>query len=78
MTRFITLTLKLEVNETKSAVARLHERRFLGSRFAAGREVKRVIAPSGLDRSSNDSGSHTAGQGRQHRDDDRRAGFHTC
>jgi len=48
--RFITQKLKLKVNETKSAVARPQERKFLGFSFTAGPEVKRVIAPKALDR----------------------------
>jgi len=36
--------------ETKSAVARRQERKFLGFSFSAGPEVKRVIAPKALDR----------------------------
>jgi RNA-directed DNA polymerase len=50
VTRFITQNLKLKVNETKSAVARPQERKFLGFSFTAGPEVKRVIAPKALDR----------------------------
>ena len=50
ITRFITQRLKLKVNETKSAVARPQERKFLGFSFSAGPEVKRVIAPKALDR----------------------------
>src|SRR5215467_5030047 len=50
ITRFITQELKLKVNETKSAVARPQERKFLGFSFSAGPEVKRVIAPKALDR----------------------------
>ena len=50
ITRFITQRLKLKVNETKSAVARPRERKFLGFSFSAGPEVKRVIAPKALDR----------------------------
>jgi RNA-directed DNA polymerase len=48
--QFITQKLKLKVNETKSAVARPQERKFLGFSFSAGPEVKRVIAPKALDR----------------------------
>jgi RNA-directed DNA polymerase len=48
--RFITCKLKLKVNETKSAVARPQERKFLGFSFTAGPEVKRIIAPKALDR----------------------------
>jgi RNA-directed DNA polymerase len=50
VTRFITQKLKLKVNESKSAVARPQERKFLGFSFTAGLEVKRVIAPKALDR----------------------------
>jgi RNA-directed DNA polymerase len=50
VTSFITQRLKLKVNETKSAVARPQERKFLGFSFSAGPEVKRVIAPKALDR----------------------------
>jgi RNA-directed DNA polymerase len=50
ITRFITQKLKLKVNETKSAVARPQERKFLGFSFTAGPEVKRTIAPKALDR----------------------------
>ena len=50
VTRFITATLKLEVNEAKSAVARPQDRKFLGFSFTAGPEVKRAIAPNALDR----------------------------
>ena len=50
ITQFITQKLKLKVNETKSAVARPQERKFLGFSFTAGPEVKRVIAPKPLDR----------------------------
>ncbi len=50
VTRFITNTLKLKVNETKSAVARPQVRKFLGFSFTAGPEVKRSIAPKALDR----------------------------
>jgi RNA-directed DNA polymerase len=50
VTRFITVKLKLKVNEAKSAVARPQERKFLGFSFTAGPEVKRVIAPKALDR----------------------------
>src|SRR5271168_4646602 len=50
VTQFITQTLKLKVNETKSAVARPQERKFLGFSFTAGPEVKRVIAPKAVDR----------------------------
>src|SRR5881227_486052 len=48
ITRFITNKLKLKVNETKSAVARPQERKFLGFSFTGGAEVKRRIAPKAL------------------------------
>jgi hypothetical protein len=50
ITRFITQELKLKGNETKSAVARPQERKFLGFSFTAGPGVRRVIAPKALDR----------------------------
>src|ERR1700724_243069 len=49
ITRFITHQLKLKVNETKSAVARPQERKFLGFSFSAGPEVKRIIASKSLE-----------------------------
>ena len=50
ITRFITQKLKLKVNETKSAVARPQERKFLGFSFTAGPDIKRTIAPKSLER----------------------------
>src|SRR5262245_50832710 len=50
VTRFITQKLKLNVNETKSAVARPQERKFLGFSFTAGPDIKRTIAPKSLER----------------------------
>jgi hypothetical protein len=50
ITKFITQKLKLKVNESKSAVARPQERKFLGFSFTDGPEVQRVIAPKALDR----------------------------
>src|SRR5271166_585608 len=50
ITQFITHKLKLKVNETKSAVARPQERKFLGFSFSAGPEIKRIIAPKALER----------------------------
>jgi RNA-directed DNA polymerase len=50
ITRFVTHELKLKVNETKSAVARPQERKFLGFSFNACPEVKRIIAPKALER----------------------------
>jgi RNA-directed DNA polymerase len=64
ITRFITHKLKLKVNETKSAVARPQERKFLGFSFTAGPEVKRVIAPKALDLQTTNPRNHATGQGR--------------
>src|SRR5277367_3042656 len=50
ITRFITQRLKLKVNETKSAVARPQERKFLGFSFTDGPEIRRAIAPKALGR----------------------------
>jgi RNA-directed DNA polymerase len=50
ISRFITLKLKLKVNEAKSAVARPQERKFLGFSFTAGPDIKRTIAPKSLGR----------------------------
>jgi RNA-directed DNA polymerase len=48
--RFIREHLKLKVNESKSAVAKPQERKFLGFSFTGGRELKRKIAPQAIDR----------------------------
>jgi RNA-directed DNA polymerase len=48
ITRFITDKLKLKVNESKSAVARPAERKFLGFSFTSGKQPKRRIAPKSL------------------------------
>ncbi len=48
--RFIAVRLKLKVNESKSAVAKPQERKFLGFSFTGGKELKRKIAPKALDR----------------------------
>ncbi len=50
VTQFITRRLKLKVNETKSAVARPWDRKFLGFSFTSGREPKRRIAPKARQR----------------------------
>ena len=50
ITHFITYKLKLKVNESKSAVARPQERKFLGFSFTVGPDVKRIIAPKALER----------------------------
>ena len=47
---FLTRTLRLKVNEEKSAVARPWERKFLGFTFSWDRTAKRRIAPKSLDR----------------------------
>jgi RNA-directed DNA polymerase len=48
--RCITEKLKLKVNESKSAVAKPQERKFLGFSFTGGKELKRKIAPKAIDR----------------------------
>ena len=48
--RFITRRLKLKVNETKSAVGKPQERKFLGFRFTAGPVIRRTIAPKAIER----------------------------
>ena len=50
ITRFITQRLKLQVNETKSAVARPQERKFLGFSFTDDPGTRRAIAPKALER----------------------------
>jgi RNA-directed DNA polymerase len=50
ITQFITCRLKLKVNETKSAVARPQDRKFLGFSFTSNREPKRRIAPKARQR----------------------------
>src|SRR6516225_7437086 len=48
VTHFLKRRLKLKVNETKSAVARPTERKFLGFSFSSNKEPKRRIAPKAL------------------------------
>lgn len=48
--RFLTGRLKLKVNESKSAVARPQERKFLGFSFTEGPVPKRKIAPKAVER----------------------------
>ena len=48
ITRWITTKLKLKVNESKSAVARPWDRKFLGMTFTPHKEPKRRIAPKAL------------------------------
>jgi RNA-directed DNA polymerase len=50
VTRFLTTRLKLKVNESKSAVARPWERKFLGFSFTHHLKPKRRIAPQALER----------------------------
>jgi RNA-directed DNA polymerase len=45
---FLTRKLKLKVNESKSAVARPKDRKFLGFSFTWGESVKRRIAPQAI------------------------------
>ena len=49
LSRFLTVKLKLTVNETKSAVARPEERKFLGFSIANDGSERR-IAPKALDK----------------------------
>ena len=46
--RFLTRKLRLKVNESKSAVARPKDRKFLGFSFTWGESAKRRIAPSAV------------------------------
>src|SRR5207302_3564871 len=48
VSQFITTRLKLKVNESKSAVAKPQERKFLGFSFTSGKELKRKIAPKAI------------------------------
>ena len=50
ITGLITRRLKLKVNESKSAVARPRDRKFLGFSFTPGTKPKRRIAPKALHR----------------------------
>ena len=45
---FLMHKLKLKVNESKSAVARPRDRKFLGFSFTSGEVVKRRIAPKAI------------------------------
>jgi RNA-directed DNA polymerase len=51
--RFISERLKLKVNESKSAAARPHERKFLGFSFLNTAKHQRCIAPKALERFKN-------------------------
>src|SRR5580700_11205785 len=48
--QFISKKLKLKVNESKSAVAKPQQRKFLGFSFTSGKELKRKVAPQAIDR----------------------------
>jgi RNA-directed DNA polymerase len=48
LTRFLATKLKLKVNESKSAVARPWERKFLGFSFTGGKQPRRRIAPKAV------------------------------
>ena len=50
ITRFLSSTLKLKVNQEKSAVARPWDRKFLGFSFTNRKEPKRRIAPKAVAR----------------------------
>ena len=50
MKRFITVKLKLKVNEAKSAVAKPQQRKFLGFSFTNEPEPRRKIAPQAIQR----------------------------
>ncbi|MFP4055188.1 MAG: group II intron reverse transcriptase/maturase [Phycisphaerae bacterium] len=50
VSRFITVKLKLKVNQDKSAVDRPSRRKFLGFSFTAGKQPRRRIAPKSLQR----------------------------
>ena len=50
ITRWLTVKLKLKVNDEKSAVARPWERKFLGFSFTSDREPRRRIAPKAVKR----------------------------
>ena len=50
VTRFMTGTLRFRVNQSKSAVARPWERKFLGFSLTAGQPPKRRLAPKTVQR----------------------------
>ena len=75
ITRFITQRLKLKVNETKSAVARPQERKFLGFSFTRRPRDQTSDCSEGsgaLQRQN--PGDHATGQGHKHRDDSEATG----
>lgn len=59
MKDFLTRKLKLKVNESKSAVARPKDRKFLGFGFTDGEVVKRCIAPQAVRRFKDRIREHT-------------------
>src|SRR5712692_2103092 len=48
--QFISEKLKLKLNESKSAVTKPQERKFLAISFTSGKDLKRKIAPKAIDR----------------------------
>ena len=48
--RFISVRLRLRINEAKSAVARPHQRKFLGFSFTSEKQARRRIAPKAVQR----------------------------
>jgi RNA-directed DNA polymerase len=50
ITRFLTTRLRLKVNESKSAVARPEERKFLGFTLSRGEQPQRQVSPEALRR----------------------------
>jgi RNA-directed DNA polymerase len=48
ITRYLTMKLKLKVNQAKSAVAQPKERKFLGFSFTGGEQPRRRIAPKAI------------------------------
>ena len=48
--RFLTRKLRLKVNESKSAVARPKDRKFLGFSFTSGEMARRCVAPQAVER----------------------------
>ena len=75
ISHFITQKLKLKVNEAKSAVARPQERKFLGFSFTAWANIQARDCAEicGTVQAANPR-DHAKGQGRQHEDDNGRAG----
>ncbi len=63
ISEFLEKTLKLQVNEQKSAVARPWERKFLGHSFTRHQVVRLKIAPSSVDRLKDKIRSLTTGNG---------------